>query len=197
MSEVLKDNFYSNDRVLLLESTFPSLTYLQDGYLPQAVQSRVDRSSFHLLFFFNSYYFERSSKDISRLITTVSPISTERSLWYKYFNPFTISLHKVASIISKFYFVHCLKSNKEVNLLRKRFYFNRQTIGFQSIRSTTQIWVVTPQQYWISALVSLTLFIGKTVDGVAKCYLVLFSSSKKRLEFQCYILAHFTGSRLS
>ena len=43
MPGVLKANFYTNDRVLLIESTFSSLTYLQEGYLPQAVQSRVDR----------------------------------------------------------------------------------------------------------------------------------------------------------
>ena len=36
------------------------------------------------------------------------------------------------------------------------------------IRSTTQIWVVTRHQYGISALISQTLFRGKTTDGVAK-----------------------------
>ena len=41
MPGVLKANFYTNDRVLLIESTFSSLTYLQEGYLPQALQSEL------------------------------------------------------------------------------------------------------------------------------------------------------------
>ena len=37
--------------------------------------------------------------------------------------------------------------------------------------STTQIWVVTRDQYGISALVSKTSFRGETSGGVAKCRL--------------------------
>ena len=37
--------------------------------------------------------------------------------------------------------------------------------------STTQIWVVTRDQYGISALVSETSFRGETSGGVAKCRL--------------------------
>ena len=107
MAGALKSNLYTNDRVLLIEPTFPSQTYSQEGYLPEAVQSRVCPMKFPFNVFFKSYYLESSSKDINRLITSVSPISTESSLWYKYFNPFTISLPKVANIISKFYFVQC------------------------------------------------------------------------------------------
>ena len=39
------------------------------------------------------------------------------------------------------------------------------------IRSTTEIWVVTPHQFGISALVSQTSFGGKTIGSVAKCRL--------------------------
>ena len=39
------------------------------------------------------------------------------------------------------------------------------------IRSTTQIWVVTPHQYGISAVVSLTSFREGTNGGVSKCRL--------------------------
>ena len=47
----------------------------------------------------------------------------------------------------------------------------------QSIRSTTQIWVVTRHQYGISALVSQTSFGGETRgSSVAKCW--LFSQAK-------------------
>ena len=41
----------------------------------------------------------------------------------------------------------------------------------QPIRSTTQIWVVTRDQYGISALVSQTSFGGETSGSVAKCRL--------------------------
>ena len=44
------------------------------------------------------------------------------------------------------------------------------------IRSTTQIWVVTRQQYGISALVFQTSFRGETSGDVAKCR--LFSQAK-------------------
>ena len=37
--------------------------------------------------------------------------------------------------------------------------------------STTQIWVVTRDQYGISALVPQTSFRGETTSGVAKCRL--------------------------
>ena len=39
------------------------------------------------------------------------------------------------------------------------------------IRSPTQIWMVTRQQYGISALISQTSFRGEISDGVAKCRL--------------------------
>ena len=46
----------------------------------------------------------------------------------------------------------------------------------QSIRSTTQIWVVKHHQYEISALVSQTSFGGETKGSIAKCW--LFSQAK-------------------
>ena len=46
----------------------------------------------------------------------------------------------------------------------------------QSIRSTTQIWVVTRHQYGISAHVSQMSFRGETRGGIAKCR--LFSQAK-------------------
>ena len=49
----------------------------------------------------------------------------------------------------------------------------------QSIRSTTQIWVVTRHQYGISALVPQTSFGGETSGCVAKCR--LFSQASVRL----------------
>ena len=52
---------------------------------------------------------------------------------------------------------------------------------FQPIRSTTQIWVVTRHQYGISALVSLTSFLGETDGGVAKCR--LFSQAMATCKF--------------
>ena len=39
------------------------------------------------------------------------------------------------------------------------------------MKSTTQIWVVTRDQYGISALVPQTSFRGKTSGGVTKCRL--------------------------
>ena len=45
------------------------------------------------------------------------------------------------------------------------------------IRSTTQTWVVTHHQYWISALVSQTSFGGETIVSIAKCW--LFSQADK------------------
>ena len=41
----------------------------------------------------------------------------------------------------------------------------------QSIRSTTEIRVVTRHHYGISAFVPLTSFLGETSEGVAKCRL--------------------------
>ena len=38
------------------------------------------------------------------------------------------------------------------------------------IRSTTQVWVVMPHQYGISALASRTSFRGETRGGIAKCW---------------------------
>ena len=45
----------------------------------------------------------------------------------------------------------------------------------QPIRSATQIWVVTPNQYGISALVSQMSFGGETNGSVTKC--LLFSQA--------------------
>ena len=41
----------------------------------------------------------------------------------------------------------------------------------ETIRSTTQIWVVTRRQYGISVLVSQTSFDGETNGSVVKCQL--------------------------
>ena len=63
--------------------------------------------------------------------------------------------------------------------LRKQQTFRDATTGFPAKwRSTTneklyQIRVVTGYQYWISALVSQTLFCGETSGGVTKCELFL------------------------
>ena len=46
-----------------------------------------------------------------------------------------------------------------------------------SIRSTTQIWVVTRHQYGISALISQMSFGGETSGSIAKCR--LFSQGKE------------------
>ena len=51
------------------------------------------------------------------------------------------------------------------------------------IRSTTQIWVVTPHQCGISAAVSLTSFREETNGGVSKCRLFPKASSKPELRF--------------
>ena len=47
----------------------------------------------------------------------------------------------------------------------------------QPIRSTTQTWVVTRDQYEISVLISQTSFGGETSGSVAKCH--LFSQAKE------------------
>ena len=49
------------------------------------------------------------------------------------------------------------------------------------IRSTTQIWVVTRDQYGISSLVPQTSFGGKTSGGVAKCRLFFSGHLKTTL----------------
>ena len=51
------------------------------------------------------------------------------------------------------------------------------------IRSTTQIWRVTPHQCGISAVVSLTSFREETNGGVSKCRLFPETSSKPELRF--------------
>ena len=55
------------------------------------------------------------------------------------------------------------------------------------IRSTTQIWVVTPHQCGISAVVSLTSFREETNGGVSKCRLFPEASSSRN-----YILFLYT-----
>ena len=51
-------------------------------------------------------------------------------------------------------------------------WLNQISHAARSIRSTTQIWVVTRHQYGISALVPQTSFGGKTSGSVAKCRLI-------------------------
>ena len=74
----------------------------------------------------------------------------------------------------------------------------------QPIRNTTQIWVVTRHQYGISALVSLTSFLGETDGGVAKCR--LFSQAMATCKFlfqegvvqprpQALLFSHGRGER--
>ena len=61
------------------------------------------------------------------------------------------------------------------------------SLGSRPIRSTTQNWVLAPQQYEISAVISQTSFHRETSDGVEKCRLFsqaiwrLFSSVDARL----------------
>ena len=45
------------------------------------------------------------------------------------------------------------------------------SLAARPMKSTTQIWVVTRDQYGISALVPQTSFRGETSGGVAKCRL--------------------------
>ena len=51
------------------------------------------------------------------------------------------------------------------------------------IRSTSQIWVVTPHQYGISGAVSLTSSREETNGDVSKCRLFLEASLKPELHF--------------
>ena len=51
------------------------------------------------------------------------------------------------------------------------------SLATRPIRNTTQIWVVTRHQHGISALISQTLFRGKTTGGVTNCR--LFSQNKR------------------
>ena len=57
-------------------------------------------------------------------------------------------------------------------------------------RSTTQIWLVTRQQYGISALVSQTTFGGQTSGSVAKCR--LFYQANLTVILQCFALVWLT-----
>ena len=50
-------------------------------------------------------------------------------------------------------------------------WLNQISHAVRSIRSTTQIWVVTRHQYGISVLVSQASFGGETSDSVGKCWL--------------------------
>ena len=74
----------------------------------------------------------------------------------------------------------------------------------QPIRNTTQIWVVTRHQYGISALVSLTSFLGETDGGVAKCRLFsqamatckfLFQEGAVQPRLQALLFSHGRGER--
>ena len=56
-----------------------------------------------------------------------------------------------------------------------------------SIRSISQIWVVTRYQYGISALASQMSFRWETSGGVAKCR--LFSRARVFIEVRCYTQA--------
>ena len=60
-------------------------------------------------------------------------------------------------------------------------WFNQISHAARPIRSTTQIWVVTGDQYGISALVSQTPFGGETGGSVAKCQLFSARLPKKFL----------------
>ena len=57
---------------------------------------------------------------------------------------------------------------------------NQISHAARPIRGTTQIWVVTRHQYWISALVCQTSFGGETSGSVTKCR--LFSQARSALE---------------
>ena len=65
----------------------------------------------------------------------------------------------------------------------------------QPIRSTTQIWVVTPHKYGISALVSQTSFGGETSGSVAKCR--LFSQATGHLLSRGFWIAYFPTNQKS
>ena len=58
-------------------------------------------------------------------------------------------------------------------------WFKQISFATRQIRSTTQIWVVTPHQYGISALVSQTSFGGETSGSVAKCRLFSQANSSR------------------
>ena len=58
-------------------------------------------------------------------------------------------------------------------------WLNQISHAARPIRRTTQIWVVTRHQYWISALVSQTSFGGETSGSVAKCR--LFSQANRQI----------------
>ena len=60
---------------------------------------------------------------------------------------------------------------KEDNSSGNNYSVKQISLLAQPIRSTTQIWVVTRDQYGISALVSQTSFGGETSGSVAKCRL--------------------------
>ena len=71
------------------------------------------------------------------------------------------------------------------------------------IRSTTQTWVVTHHQYWISALVSQTSFGGDTIVSIAKCWLfsqadkipvveVLWIKVQQKIELDCFVLRRYS-----
>ena len=66
------------------------------------------------------------------------------------------------------------------------------------IRSTTQTWVVTHHQYWISVLVSQTSFGGETIVSIAKCWLfsqadkipvveILWIKVQQKIELDCFV----------
>ena len=71
------------------------------------------------------------------------------------------------------------------------------------IRSTTQTWVVTHHQYWISALVSQTSFGGETIVSIAKCWLfsqankipvveILWIKVQQKIELDCFVSCRYT-----
>ena len=71
------------------------------------------------------------------------------------------------------------------------------------IRSTTQTWVVTHHQYWISALVSQTSFGGETIVSIAKCWLfsqankipvveILWIKVQQKIELDCFVSWRYT-----
>ena len=58
-------------------------------------------------------------------------------------------------------------------------WWNKISYAVQPIRSTTQIWVVTPHQYEICALLSETSFGRETSGSVAKCRLFSQATTTK------------------
>ena len=71
------------------------------------------------------------------------------------------------------------------------------------IRSTTQTWVVTHHQYWISALVSQTSFGGETIVSLTKCWLfsqankipvveILWIKVQQKIELDCFVSWRYT-----